>query len=99
VLTATLEASVLRLRPIMMTALVAWLRPAAGGDVHRNRRGFAEAVRHRDSLADWLAAAAFSIFLSARALRLGGARRRHIAGMRRPMRFYNSLFLTRPDGG
>jgi multidrug efflux pump subunit AcrB len=39
-----LDSSLLRLWPIMMTALVACLA-AAGGYVHRHRQRFAEAVR------------------------------------------------------
>ena len=46
--TATREASLLRLRPIMMTALVACLGSAPGGSVHRYRIGHPKAIRHRD---------------------------------------------------
>ncbi len=67
------------------------LRAAAGGDVHRNRQRFAEAVRHRDRRRAGFAAAALD-FPFAGALRAGGAGRRHVTGMRRPMRFFSSLF-------
>ena len=45
---AAVEGAVLRLRPIMMTMLVATLGPAAGGAFARHRLGFAAAVRDRD---------------------------------------------------
>ena len=45
---AAIEGAVLRLRPIMMTMLVATLRTAARGSVARHRLRFAAALRHRD---------------------------------------------------
>ncbi len=44
---ATREASLLRLRPIMMTALVACLGPSAGSALYRHRFGYAETFCHR----------------------------------------------------
>jgi hypothetical protein len=41
------EASLLRLRPIMMTALVACLGLLACGAFHRHRIGYSKAIRHR----------------------------------------------------
>ena len=45
---ATREASLIRLRPIMMTALVACLGLLACGPLDRHRLGYAEAVRDCD---------------------------------------------------
>ena len=46
--TATREASLLRLRPIMMTALVACLGLLPAAHVHRHRIRYAEAFRDSD---------------------------------------------------
>ncbi len=48
ILEAAVEGSVLRLRPIMMTMLVASFGLTAGGAIAGHRLGFAAAVRHRD---------------------------------------------------
>ena len=48
VMDAAVEGAVLRLRPIMMTMLVATLGLLPAAHVARHRLGFAAAVRHRD---------------------------------------------------
>ena len=78
--TATREAALLRLRPIMMTALVACLGLAARGALHGHRLGHAEAVRDRDRRRADLAAVP-RIFRESGAVRNGGQGRRRAASV------------------
>ena len=83
--TATREAALLRLRPIMMTALVACLGLLAGGALDRHRLGHAEAVRDRHCRGADLAAVP-RIFRQPGAVRNGRQRGRRAAGVGRRIR-------------
>ena len=71
---ATLEASLLRLRPIMMTALVACLRASPRRDVYRCGQRHSEAICHRGSRRPPLPIVAW-LFCQPRPLRNGCPRR------------------------
>ena len=77
---AARESALARLRPIMMTALVAALGLLPGRAVDRRRLGFAEAVCAGDRRRPLLAAADLGV-PDAGALRRHGARRRPTGGV------------------
>ena len=84
--TATLDASLLRLRPIMMTALVACFGLLPAASLYRYRERFAASLRDRDRRRFGVAAPLVDISL-ARLVCAGRSRRRRFEGVTMIPRF------------